>query len=208
MPRQPRYRIAGLPQHVVQRGNDRQATFRLGHDFALYRHYLAEAAEQHHCRIHAYCLMRNHVHLFVTPLVPDAIGKMIQSIGRRYVYHFNRAYGRTGTLWEGRYKATLVQDDAYALACYRYIELNPLRAALVEHPAQYPHSSYRHNALGTADFLISAHQVYLALAETPFGRREAYRHLFDDVLDEAMVEKIRRTTQACRVLGSDEAGSD
>jgi putative transposase len=152
--------------------------------------------------------MSNHVHLLVTPMVPDAIGKMIQSIGRRYVYHFNRAYGRTGTLWEGRYKATLVQDDVYALACYRYIELNPLRAGLVEHPAQYPHSSYRHNALGTADFLIFAHEVYLALADTPLGRREAYRHLFDDVLDEATVEEIRRATQACRVLGGDEAGSD
>ncbi|HLF12006.1 MAG TPA: transposase [Gammaproteobacteria bacterium] len=203
MPRQPRYRIPGFPQHVVQRGNDRQATFYADNDFAIYRHYLAEAAAKHHCEVHAYCLMSNHVHLLVTPRSPDAVCKLIQSVGRRYVYYINHAYERTGTLWEGRYRATLVEDDAYALTCYRYIELNPVRAALVDHPAGYPHSSYRRNALGDVDFVVSEHAVYTALANTRSARMVAYRRLFEDQLEKSQLAEIRQMTQSCRVLGSD-----
>ena len=203
MPRQPRYRIPGFPQHVVQRGNDRQATFYADSDFALYRHYLAEAAAEHRCQVHAYCLMSNHVHLLVTPQAPDGVSKLIQSVGRRYVYHVNHAYGRTGTLWEGRYRATLVEDDAYALMCYRYIELNPVRAVLVDDPVRYPHSSYRRNALGEVDFVVSEHAVYTGLADTASARMEAYRRLFEDELEEAQLVQIRQMTETCRVLGSD-----
>lgn len=202
MPRKPRYRIPGLPQHVVQRGNDRQVTFRRHTDYSIYRRYLAEALDANGCDLHAYCLMSNHVHLLLTPRSPDAISKVIQSVGRRYVQYFNRAYERTGTLWEGRYKANLVEDDVYALMCYRYVELNPVRAGIVRGPADYRYSSYAHNALGRVDPLIREHPVYEGLAHSEAGRRDAYSRLIGYGLADAELEDVREATRACKVLGS------
>ena len=148
MARHPRLDLPGIPQHVVQRGNDRQACFAAPIDCGQYLQELREAAAKHGCAIHAYVLMTNHVHLLATPAEAGAMSRMMQAVGRRYVGSFNARYRRTGTLWEGRFKAALVGPSAYALACYRYIELNPVRASMVADPADYPWTSYQANALG------------------------------------------------------------
>jgi putative transposase len=203
MPRQPRYRIPGLPQHVVQRGNDRQATFYRPPDYFIYKNYLREAAATHNCQIHAYVLMTNHVHLLVTPAAEDSIPQLMQALGRRYVRYVNKAYGRTGTLWEGRYKACLIQADRYFLACQRYIELNPVRGGMVADPGEYAHSSYRYNALGHSDPLVIEHTTYTALGNSPAECRCAYRSFFAAAPGPDPTRKIREVTNACLVLGND-----
>ena len=203
MPRQPRFRVAGFPQHVIQRGNDRKATFHTDYDFRVYRRYLADAVEQHRCAVHAYCLMSNHVHLLVTPERPDAISKALQVVSQRYAHYFNRLYDRCGTLWEGRYRATLVDSDAYVLTCHRYIELNPVRAAMVADPAQYAYSSFRRNAFGRVDPLISEHSVYLGLSDTEEERRARYREMFVEDLSQSQLAEIRRATNSGLILGRD-----
>jgi len=148
MARHPRFILPGQPQHVIQRGNNRDVIFVADEDYQFYREKLAEACERFDCDLHAYVLMTNHVHLLMTPNTEDGIGKVMQSVGRYYVQYFNYQYRRTGTLWEGRYKATLLDSESYLLTCYRYIELNPVRAAMIEHPSQYRWSSYHFNARG------------------------------------------------------------
>ena len=128
MPRQQRYRLPGVPQHVIQRGNNRQATFFDEGDYVRYLEDLQEATERWDCDVHAYVLMTNHVHLLMTPNQEEGIAKVMQSVGRKYVRYINGVYRRSGTLWEGRYKSSIIQSDRYLLTCYRYIELNPLRA--------------------------------------------------------------------------------
>ena len=137
MPRQPRYALAGFPQHVIQRGNNRSATFYAEQDYRVYLECLAEACHVHETALHAYVLMTNHVHLLMTPGKTNGLAKVMQSLGRRYVRYVNDTYRRTGTLWEGRYKASVIDTEHYLLACYRYIEMNPVRAGLVAHPADY-----------------------------------------------------------------------
>ncbi len=146
MPRQQRYRLPGVPQHVIQRGNNRQVTFFDNMDYRKYLDCLETAGDKYDCAIHAYVLMTNHVHLLMTPSEPDSISKVMQSVGRQYVQYINWSYKRTGTLWEGRYKASPIESERYLLTCYRYIELNPVRAGMVASPADYAWSSYRHNA--------------------------------------------------------------
>jgi putative transposase len=148
MPRLPRYVLPGQPQHVIQRGNNRSPLFNVEADYACFLHYMQDACRRHGCHVHAYVLMTNHIHLLITPESKDGLSKVMQSVGRRYVQYFNTSYQRTGTLWEGRYKATIVDSESYLLTCYRYIELNPVRAKLVGHPAEYRWSSYHANALG------------------------------------------------------------
>jgi putative transposase len=203
MPRQPRFRLVGFPQHIVQRGNNRQTTFRTESDFRVFKHYLAEASTLHRCAIHAYCVMTNHVHLLVTPASSDAVSKTLHAVSQRYASHFNRVYERSGTLWDGRYRATLVDTDAYVLTCYRYIELNPVRAQMVALPEQYLHSSFRHNGLGEDDPLISEHSVYAGLLRTEAGRQELYRELLSQELTEPQLAAIRQATSSESVLGSD-----
>ncbi len=203
MPRQPRYRIPGIPQHVVQRGNDRQSTFFAATDYRIYKEHLLLAAAAHACSIHAYVLMTNHVHLLVTPSAEDSLPRLMQALGRRYVRYINRTYGRTGTLWEGRYKACLVQAGSHFLACQRYIELNPVRAGMVRHPAHYGHSSYRHNALGETDSLITPHAAHTALGPDPATRFARYRRLAESGIRPEAIDAIRRTTESCRVFGND-----
>jgi putative transposase len=203
MPRKPRFRLVGFPQHIVQRGNDRQPTFRTENDFRTFKHYLAEASAEHRCAVHAYCLMTNHVHLLATPAWSDAIPKTLHAVSQRYAAYFNRSYERSGTLWDGRYRAALVDSDAYVLTCYRYIELNPVRAQIVALPEHYAHSSFRHNALGVIDALISEHSVYTSLSATTVGRRERYGNLISEGLTEAQLTAIRETTSGESVLGSD-----
>jgi putative transposase len=200
--RQPRYIAPGLPQHVIQRGNDRTACFASTADFELYRKCLGDACERYDCQLHAYVLMTNHVHLLMTPLTETAVSQVMQSVGRRYVRWFNAAYQRTGTLWEGRHKATLVQTEQYLFSCYRYIELNPVRAGLARAPSAYRWSSFHANAQGVADAIITPHEHYLALGIDDEARQAWYRGMFRDDLSEKELVAIRGATNKGWVLGS------
>lgn len=188
---------------MISRGNDRQAVFLQEQDYKLYLRLLLETAAEHECQIHAYVLMTNHVHALVTPQRERSLPLMMQAMGRSYVRRLNWRYQRTGTLWEGRYRASLVQTDEYFLACQRYIELNPVRAGMVAAPGDYPYSSYRYHAWGMKNPLISPHAVYLALHAEPAQRRRAYRRLFHDRLEPELLMKLRHETNVCGVIGSD-----
>lgn len=203
MARLPRFILPGQPQHVIQRGNNRQNIFRAKGDYQYYLEKLTDAAEKHNCHIHAYVLMTNHVHLLMTPQTEHGIGKMMQMIGRYYVQYFNNKYKRTGTLWEGRYKATLIDTEDYLLTCMRYIEQNPVRAkGMVSHPSDYLWSSYPFNALGQKDALIAPHLEYKRLGKTEKERQLAYQHLFRARIPEITLNAIRDATNKAWVLGS------
>jgi putative transposase len=202
MPRLPRFDIAGVPQHVLQRGRGGNACFFSQDDYQCYLMQLLHASQRWQCAVHAYVLMPNHVHLLVTPSRLGALAGMMQSIGRNYVNYVNMTYRRTGTLWEGRYKSCLVDAEHYLLMCCRYIELNPVRAGVAVEPSVYPWSSYRCNALGDIDALISPHAQYLSLGWDDEERLQAYRDLFADDIGRANLEEIRTYVQQQRVLGS------
>lgn len=180
MARRPRQAIAAYPHHVIQRGNNRQAVFVDDLDRRQYLAWLAEASQAFGLAIHAYVLMDNHVHLLATPAGDDALSRTMQAVGRRYVRWFNRRHGRSGTLWEGRFRSSLVEADRYLLACQRYIESNPVRAGLVEAAADWPWSSHRHHVGLLLDPLVRTHPTVWALGNTPFDRESAYRRLFDE----------------------------
>jgi putative transposase len=182
---------------------NRQAVFFCDRDYRIYLEALLIANKSGNCRIHAYALMTNHVHLLVTPDSATAIPRLMQAMGRLYVQKVNRIHGRTGTLWEGRYRASLVQDDEYLLTCQRYIELNPVRAGLAASPAAYPYSSYCANVMDVFNPLISAHPVYLSLGSGRRMRQAAYRRLFEAQLSETTLQLIRESTNACLVIGDD-----
>lgn len=203
MARLPRLDLPGVPQHVIQRGNDRMACFAAEVDYRQYLQELREAAAKHDCAVHAFVLMTNHVHLLITPAVTGAISRMMQAVGRRYVGSFNARYRRTGTLWEGRFKAALIDSERYLLECYRYIELNPVRAGMTTAPGDYPWSSYAHNAWGSPQPLITPHQEYLNLNSEPAARQAAYRQLICEHLDELQLTALRQHTQQQRAWGSD-----
>ena len=198
MARQPRFDIAGIPQHIVQRRNDRQPCFAEESDYLRYLQELGEAATRHACAVHAYVLMTNPVHLLVTPPAIGAVSRMMQAIGRRYVGGFNARYRRTGTLWEGRFKAALVGNARYVLTCYRYIELNPVRAGMVASPADYRWSSHIHNAVDGGNPRVCAHRAYLELGQCAQDRRQAYRALFNGALDDTEIADLRVHTQQQR----------
>lgn len=203
MARLPRYFVKGQPQHVIQRGNNREPIFAGDDDHRFYLECLQEAVERFKLNVHAYVLMTNHVHLLASPQEDVSISKTLQSVGRRYVQYFNHAYGRTGTLWEGRFKATLIDTEAYLLTCMRYIELNPVRAGMVEHPADYPWSSYRANAQGIPNGLLTPHSLYRRLGASDGERQAAYRQLFRVQLSKADIKAIRDATNKSWVLGND-----
>ena len=192
-----------MPQHVIIRGVDRQATFFQEDDYGLFKDALLVNADRYGAAIHAYVLMTNHVHLLVTPQAKRSIPQLLQGLGRDYVQRINRQYRRTGTLWQGRYKASLVHDEAYLLHCQRYIELNPVRAGMVRDPGHYAHSSYRCNALGVEDPIVSPHLLYTQLVTGP-AQLGNYRKLFESELERNLVDDIRKATNACRVLGGDQ----
>jgi putative transposase len=202
MPRQKRYRIPDIPQHLTARGNDRKPCFFSPPDYRRYLQLLQEASLKYHCEVHAYVLMTNHVHLLVTPRVPDGISLMMQAVGRRYVQQINALYGRTGTLFEGRYKATVVSSGNYVLQCYRYIELNPVRARMVADPSAYPWSSHGYNALGRGDPVLTGQQTYLRLGSSAISRRSAYIELVREGLSDDDLEQIRTSTRMGRPMGN------
>lgn len=203
MARLPRFSVPGQPQHVIVRGNNRSEIFRAEADYRFYLEKLQVAREKHGIEIHAYVLMTNHVHLLLTSRTEQGVGKAMQMLGRYYVQYYNYTYQRTGTLWEGRYKAALVDSETYLLTCMRYIELNPVRAGMVGHPSEHPWSSYRCNALGQTDELVSPHPEYQRLGADE-ERLAAYRQLFKHHLTEDGLAEIRETTNKAWVLGSDQ----
>jgi len=203
MARLPRYFVKDQAQHIIQRGNNREPIFVGDEDYLFYHQCLMDAAEHYGCAIHAYVLMPNHVHLLATPETEQSLSKTLQSVGRRYVQYFNNSYDRTGTLWEGRYKATLIESKRYLLTCMRYIELNPVRAGIVDHPADYFCSSYRANAYGEEDQLIAEHPIYRRLGRNAEARLSAYRRLFRGRLAKADIDAIRDATNKAWVLGDD-----
>lgn len=202
MPRMKRLDLPGVAQHVVQRGHARQPCFFREADYARYLHDLREAALKTGCDVHAYVLMANHVHLLVTPKAEGAVARMMQAVGRRYVRYVNDTLSRTGTLWEGRYKASLVDSERYVIACYRHIELNPVRAGLVEAPEKYRWSSFPANGHGIRDPLITPHNAYLELAPVAESRRSYYRNLVNEPVTPEEIMKIRLYLQRQRALGS------
>jgi putative transposase len=192
-----------LPVHVVQRGNNRQVCFTCDSDLKAFANWLHEGASGYDVKIHAWVFMTNHVHLLLTPENPCAISKCMQFVGSRYVRYFNHKYQRSGTLFEGRFKSSLVQDGSYFLTCQRYIELNPVRAGMVSKPEKYSWSSYPMHALGKTASMWSPHPEYLALGRTKALRMAAYRRLFADEVDVETLEDIRQSLKSGLVLGND-----
>lgn len=203
MTRPPRLDIAGVPQHIVQRGNNRLPCFLDDDDRQRYLQCLRQALLRYECHLHAYVLMSNHVHLLLTPESKGAVSRLMHAFSRNYVGLFNGRHGRTGTLWEGRYKSCLVDSEGYFLACSRYIELNPVRAWMVPEPGNYLWSSYRAHAEGHADPLLTPHAQYLALGPDAAARAYAYRNLFTDALPSELVQEIRSYLQQQKALGTD-----
>jgi putative transposase len=202
MPRRPRIHLDGVPLHIVQRGHNREPCFFGEEDYQSYLYWLGEALKKESCALHAYALMTNHVHLLITPRQAEAVPRLIIALGRRYVQYINTTYRRTGTLWDSRYKSSLIQAETYLLACQRYIELNPVRAAMVDDPAHYRWTSYRHHALGQANPILTPHPLYLALGKDDNTRQTAYRALFRAQLDKAAIDDIRLALNQNQPLGN------
>jgi len=198
----PRFFAPGVALHVIQRGNNRAPVFLSNRDFRCYQSYLCEAAHAHGLAVHAYVLMTNHVHLLVTPASASSAPKAMQSAGQRYAAYFNSVYRRTGTLWEGRYKATAVDSDDYLLACMRYIEQNPVRARIVSDAGAYAWSSHATNACGSRDAIVTAHPLYDCMGPTPTLRQAAYRALFEVSVPDSVVDAIRDATNNAWALGA------
>ena len=192
MPRPSRLILPGVAVHVIQRGNNRVACFRQDSDYLMYLAYLRQLSDKYDCAIHAYCLMTNHVHLLVTPASSGACTGLMRDLGQRYVQYFNRRHKRTGTLWEGRYRSCIAESALYVLGCYRYIETNPVRAGMVDHPTGYLWSSYAVNSGMRSDPLIAPHAEYRALAIEPAKRHAAYRGLFEPRLEPGLQRAIRQ----------------
>lgn len=202
MPRRARIYIPGLPYHIVQRGNNRQACFRNPDDFRLYLDLWQRIARRYGTAVHAYCLMTNHVHFLATPESGDSISRTMKDVGSRYAQYVNRRYERTGTLWEGRHRSSVVQSERYLLTCYRYIELNPVRAGMVRHPGQYEWSSFHLNSRGKAGWLVPREE-YLRLGRDAKERGSAYRNLFSDQLSEEDLDLIRQAAHFNQPVADD-----
>ncbi|OGS81730.1 MAG: transposase [Gallionellales bacterium GWA2_59_43] len=203
MPRRARIALPNVPVHLIQRGNNRQPCFFADADYHRYLDWLTEYAGKTGCWIHAYVLMTNHVHLLISSDHADAGGALMKLLGQRYVQYVNRVYRRSGTLWEGRFRSCLVQEEDYLLGCQRYIELNPVRANMVAHPAEYPWSSYRANAQGEANALVQPHRLYDSLGSNTSSRQAAYRELFRYELEPGLVDEIRHATNGNFALGNE-----
>lgn len=201
MPRRPRAYLPGYAYHVYQRGNNRAPCFIESENYLLYLKLWRELSSKYNVSVHAYCLMTNHVHFLVTPSCNTGLSDTMKFVGSRYAQAMNRQYEWTGTLWEGRHRSSLVQTSRYFLTCMRYIELNPVRALMVERPEQYCWSSYRANAWGENSWL-TAHGEYINLSADESGRQRAYRKLFQSLVCEDDLEQIRLAAHYCQPLGN------
>ena len=203
MARLPRISPAGVPVHLIQRGNNRDVCFAALEDYSAYVSWLKEYSIKYAVDIHAWVLMTNHVHLLCTPQQDGAVSSMMQSVGRRYMQYFNYQYQRSGTLWEGRYKSCLVQTEKYLMEVYRYIETNPVRANMVDDPSEYVWSSYQINALGKESDLCTPHPEYLRLGSTWSERMENYRALFAYHVEGYLLDEIRLSLNKGMAIGHD-----
>jgi putative transposase len=204
MGRPPRLELPGVPLHVVQRGNNRAACFFNDVDRRFYLKCLREAAAARGCSLHAYVLMTNHVHLLVTPPEDGAVGAMMQDVGRRYVRIINNVHGRTGSLWEGRFKSSLIDSERYLLICRRYIEANPVRAGMVTHASHYPWSSHSHFSGARSDAAITEHPLFLALGASKSERHDAFAALTNEPLAPHLLDEIRTALNTDSALGAEE----
>lgn len=203
MARLPRLVVPNQPHHVIQRGIDQQLIFRDTADHLFFLDRLREGARQFNVAIYAYVLMPNHLHLLVSPADKDGLARMMQWVGRHYVPYFNQKYHRSGTLWQGRYRAAVMDAERYLMMCSRYIDLNPVRAGLVNSANDYPWSSYQHHVGIKADPMLTEHPLYWALGNTPFEREAAYRRAVEQGLDEQEVRTLSEATLKGWALGSD-----
>ena len=203
MARLPRFRLPGYPQHLIQRGQGGQPILEEEADYWALWEYLAVSAERFGCQIHSYTLMPDHFHLLLTPTDGDGISRMMQHVGRYYVQYIRGRIGHAGNLWEGRYRATLLDPEAFLLPTSRYIELNAVRAGLVDAPGHYDWSRFGANAPGIEDPLIQPHPVYQALGEHPKARHQGYLATFESALDDALLKQLRESTNKAWVLGDD-----
>jgi putative transposase len=203
MPRRARIMAPGLPVHIVQRGNNRQPCFFEEQDRPYYLFHLRRLLPRFGVCLHAYCLMTNHVHLLVTPADEHGCARLMKHIGQLHTQYVNRNYRRSGTLWEGRFKSCLVQNEDYLLSCYRYIELNPVRAGICGHPREYPWSSYRANAESVDDVHLTPHEEFKRLGQDPMQRKETYATLFGTGLEGKRLEEIRAATNGNTALGDE-----
>ena len=203
MPRRSRMYLPGYTYHVVQRGNNREACFFEVENYHKYLQLMQEVLPRYGNQLHAYCLMTNHVHLLLTPEESSSISNLLKVVCSRYASYMNRKYHRTGTLWEGRHKASAVDAEGYLLKCYRYIELNPVAACMVRRPEEYRWSSYHANAWGDADELLKAHSVYQSLAVSIERRCYRYRELFSEALSSEDIHAFRQASHYSMPIGSD-----
>ena len=200
MPRKPRFFLPNIPIHAIVRGNDRNNIFKEDADKATYLEIAKEASSAYDVAIHAYVLMDNHVHWLISCAVAENLSKFMQYLGRKYVPYFNHKYEKTGTLWEGRYKASLIDSDEYLFRCCQYIELNPVRAGMVSRPEHYVWSSYRANALGEMNPVVTPHPLYVALGDDQ-QRASVYRQMFPVKLDDMLLDDVRNAVQTGTPLG-------
>lgn len=208
MARLPRLTVPDYPHHVIQRGNNRQAIFATPADYRTLLDLLDENARKFEVAIHAYVLMSNHFHVLATPATKDGLPQMMQAVGRRYVRHFNHAQGRSGTLWEGRYKSTLIQTDRYLLACMVYMDLNPVRAGMAAQARDYPWSSHGHYIGQQVDRLITPHSLYWDLGNTPFAREAAYAQLVNAGVSAEQQQALTQSALSGWVLGDTDFVND
>jgi putative transposase len=204
MARRLRLCIPDVPMHIVHRGTNRARVFHTDQDHWFYLYQLAELAPRSACVVHAYVLMPNHVHLLMTPRRKDSPSVLMKHLAQRHAQFINRVHRRTGAFWEGRFYSSLVECGSHLFNCYRYIELNPVRARLAQHPSEYAWSSYRINAEGRPSSLVKPHAEFTRLGDTDDIRRSAYRALFGHALDDEEMEEIRRAARGGAALGSDQ----
>jgi len=203
MPRPKRFCPPGIPVHVIQRGNNRQPIFTTDKDIAAYAYWLIGGAAKYTVDVHGWVFMTNHVHLLVTSTSENGVSSLMQYLGRLYVRYFNFTYARSGTLFEGRFKSSLVQEENYFLQCLQYIELNPVRAGMVTDPGDYRWSSYHSHSFGVRSRLWTAHAIYRSLGRTAEERQRAYRELTSQLLDQDVIAKIRHCANSGLILGSE-----
>ncbi|MEJ2405983.1 MAG: transposase [Candidatus Thiodiazotropha sp.] len=201
MARKPRVDLGGYTYHITQRGNNREACFFADMDYRFYLECISKSSEKYSVAVHAYVLMTNHVHLLVTTQKNGDLSRFMQHIGRRYVRYVNHSYKRSGTLWEGRFKSSVVDVENYLPACYRYIELNPVRAGMTNRPSEYPWSSARWHGFGKMDEVVNDHPIYLALGASIEERCRAYRELFRTEMDEDAIHEMGEIFSQEKMLG-------
>ena len=208
MARLPRLTVPGYPHHIVQRGNNRQAIFSGPPDYRMMLALLEENSKKFGVALHAYVLMSNHFHLLATPSSADGLPRMMQAVGRRYVRYFNDSQQRSGTLWEGRYRSTVIETDSYLLACMAYIDLNPVRAGIVREARDYPWSSHSHYIGLRADRIITPHSLFWAMGNTPFARENAYRELVNAGISRQQEEALTVSVLSGWALGGEKFVTD